>query len=305
MQVCNYVYDINSIKKDDIFVCVIGFEERSLYFLKKIISFSTIPNILALTFSDLNKKKVNVGIINDLKSYKAVVKECSYEQGYDVAKVIMDYLDEYSLPKSDVIIDYSSMPRTWYSTLPYELNNKYDNDFYYLYDVGEYPYDYKTYPSAGIKSYSQLGRTSLRDNKRMHIIGIGYDSVRTEALLSILNPDMYMVCSAHCSTDMEMEKKVREVNKRILDQAVSCTELFTDDFSFMLSRLCEIANEYLPLGDVIFVPDGPKPLIMAMSLVPQLLRKEGIVCMHISRNSEGYTIPKVSPTENVICFKVY
>ena len=99
-----------------------------------------------------------------------------------------------------------------------------------------------------------------------------------------------------------MERQVKEVNQQSIEQAVSCVSMHTDDFSYMTARLCEIAIEYLPLGDVIFVPDGPKPLIMAMSLVPQLLGKKGVVCIRIARNSQCHELIDVKPTDTILCF---
>ena len=113
---------------------------------------------------------------------------------------------------------------------------------------------------------------------------------------------MYTVCSAHYSQDSEMEQRVHVKNRKVLERAVSSASFFTDDFSFLVARLCEMANEYLPLGDVILVPDGPKPLIMAISLVPQIIGREGVVCMHVSRNRECYEPIEVQATENVLCF---
>jgi hypothetical protein len=102
-----------------------------------------------------------------------------------------------------------------------------------------------------------------------------------------------------------MEQRVCEVNKHIIEQALSFVSLCTDDFKHMVARLCEIAYEYLPLGDVVLVPDGPKPLIMAMSLVPQLLGKEGVVCMHVSRNPKCREFVNVSATGTIIGFNSY
>lgn len=73
----------------------------------------------------------------------------------------------------------------------------------------------------------------------------------------------------------------------------------------MVARLCEVAYEYLPLGDVVLVPDDPKPLIMAMSLVPQLLGKEGVVWMHVSRNPKCREFVNVSATGAIIGFSSY
>ena len=76
-----------------------------------------------------------------------------------------------------------------------------------------------------------------------------------------------------------------------------------DDFSFMISKLRDLANELLSTGDVILVPDGPKPLIFAMSLIPDLLNKNGLTCLHISRNSD-FSVVDVTATGTINGFSI-
>ncbi len=300
----NYQFDLSEISNDDVFICTLGYEDRSVYLLDKLIDKIRNDRIFVLCFEDLKETPSISCYLNRLEQMDIRTETVSYEHGYSVADKVSDYLKFTSPINGKVYVDYSSMPRTWYSMLPEKISESGVSDIVFLYDVGEYPVDYKAYPSAGIESYSIIGRSSLRDKKRLHIIGIGYDAVRTKALISILDPDMYSVCSAHYSKDSEMEKRVREVNQHVLEQAVSFVGLCTDDFSYMVARLCELANEYLPLGDVVFVPDGPKPLIMAMSLVPQIIKKEGVVCLHVARNSTCYKFMNVKPTDNIISFEI-
>ena len=298
----NIDFKYENVKINDIFICAIGYEERSRYLLNKMKDIVCNENILVLYFEDLKTSKEIMAYIEDKNVSSIKTVDIKYEQGEDAADIIISFLDELKDLAGKVYIDYSAMPRSWYSKLPFKISQGLLTEAYFLYVVGNYPCDYKAYPSAGIDSYSLIGRPTLRDQKRLHVIGIGYDSVRTEALLSILDPDMYAVCSAHYSLDNEMEQRVFEVNRKVIERAVSSASLVMDDFSFLVARLCEMANEYLPLGDVVFVPDGPKPLIMAMSLVPRIIDREGVVCMHVSRNLECYEPMDVEPTENVLCF---
>ena len=80
--------------------------------------------------------------------------------------------------------------------------------------------------------------------------------------------------------------------------------LHIEDFEFMVSKLCDTTNELLPAGDVILIPDGPKPLIFALSLVPNLVRKHGITCLHITRNNEHFEAVDVIATGTVHGFLV-
>ena len=76
--------------------------------------------------------------------------------------------------------------------------------------------------------------------------------------------------------------------------------LHLNDFEFMVSKMCETANELLPSGDIILIPDGPKPLIFAMSLVPLMIEKNGITCLHITRNKDHFEAVDVYAT-GVVC----
>ncbi len=72
----------------------------------------------------------------------------------------------------------------------------------------------------------------------------------------------------------------------------------------MVSKLSEIATEFLLLGNVILIPDGPKPLIFAISLIPDILCKSGLTCLHISRNSEYFEAVDVTATGTVYGFSI-
>ena len=199
------------------------------------------------------------------------------------------------------------MPRRWYYKLPILLKKilRELDKVYFWYVAGKYPGNYKTYPSAGIDSFSVFGKPSLRiGTKRTHIVGLSYDAVRTSALISILDPDSYITCNAYNKNNSEINNNVRLANTRVISMANMEVSLQIDDFFFMISKLCEIVNEFLPLGDVILVPDGPKPLIFAMSLIPLLVDKVGVICLHVSRNKEFYSAVDVEPTEIVYGFSI-
>jgi hypothetical protein len=49
----------------------------------------------------------------------------------------------------------------------------------------------------------------------------------------------------------------------------------------MLATLVDLSRKYLTYGDVALVPDGPKPMVAAMSLVPFYLEDKGVYCWHV------------------------
>ena len=75
----------------------------------------------------------------------------------------------------------------------------------------------------------------------------------------------------------------------------------------MISKMKGIINEYYYAGesDVVLVPDGPKPLIFVMSMMPWIMDKAGISCLHIIRNSKEVKKNNVKAKGTVIGFVAY
>lgn len=306
----NQEFDKNDINENDIFICALGYERRSFALYDQVKDIINAKNILIFIFDDyLEYDYISSSIEQIINLGESVIITVRYDSVTEVENGIIEMI-ERKLKEEDnlrIHIDYSSMPRRWYYNLPTILNAKLRNsdqlNFWYV--VGKYPGDHKAYPSAGIDSFVVVGKPSLRvDTKRTHVVGLSYDAIRTSAMISILDPSSYIACNAYNKYDKEIGNNVRCINERVISRAIMETSLQIDDFAFMISKLCEIANEFLPLGDVVFVPDGPKPLIFAMSLVPILLDKVGVSCLHVSRNNDLYYAVNVEATERIYGFTV-
>lgn len=306
----NQEFDIEFLNENDVFICAFGYEGRSLALYKKIKSVVLSSNILAFVFDDYKKYDYIANQIDEVINEKEIVIEkVKYESAIAVCNSIKEMVKAkmHSAEMVRIHIDYSSMPRKWYCRLPLLLrsNLREQDKVFFWYVAGIYPVDYEVYPSAGIDSFSVLGKPSLRiGTKRMHVVGLSYDAVRTSAMISILDPDSYIACNAYNRDNREISENVRFVNEQVISRASMEIFLRIDDFSFIISKLCEIVNEFLPLGDVILVPDGPKPLIFAMSVVPLLLERPGVTCLHVSRNKKYYSAVNVEPTDKIFGFSV-
>lgn len=306
----NEEFDKRCFNKNDIFICSFGYESRSMALYKNIKSVISQNNTLVFVFDDYQKYDYIVNQIDEVINEKEIIiVKVKYESVIEVCNTIKRMIQVKTQEEEAVTvhIDYSSMPRKWYCRLPLLLrsNLREQDKVFFWYVAGTYPVNYEAYPSAGIDSFAVLGKPSLRiGTKRMHVIGLSYDAVRTSAMISILDPDSYITCNAYDRNNREISDNVRLINEQIISRANMEISLQIDDFSFMISKLCEIANEFLSLGDVILVPDGPKPLIFAMSMVPLLLEKPGVTCLHVSRNKEYYSAVNVYSTENIYGFSV-
>lgn len=303
IKIKNAVFDPDLVEENDKLVCTLGYERRSSFILDKLIKKLKPQNVLVLCFVDLMNLPSIKAKVEALESIKVVVKYVNYRDYKLVYEAIKSFLLRNESSENKVFIDYSSMPRTWYSELPIKLD-PYIKGIEYVYVVGRYTRNETNFPCAGIDSFAMTGIPSLRNNGRLHVIGIGYDAIRTTGIVQRLDPDMYSICCARRSDDDQMEKRVKKANKSIIDQALFTTTVMMDDFPFMVAKLCEIAYEYVDFGDVVYVTDGPKPLIMAMSLVPTIVNKTGIVCVHFFRNQINYKFVDVYPTNRYISFSV-
>ncbi|MCM1063760.1 MAG: hypothetical protein NC420_04660 [Eubacterium sp.] len=301
----NFWFDQTILQVEDIFIGAIGYENRSEYMFKQICKKIDSNNILLFYFDDYSNFDRLKNEIDDIKTkYKMI--ERKYEEGDKVINDIISFLEEKDLERTQIHVDYSSMPRNWYCNMPMGLHKLYPQKVIFWYVRGTYPQNYEVYPSSGIETYNIIGIATLRsEQKRMHVIGLGYDVIRTKALLSIMDPDLYSVCSVHDDSAQDIGDNVQKMNFEIISQAFKSIDFNLDDVSFIYSKLCEMANEYNPIGDIIFVPDGPKPLIMAMALVPQTIAKPGISCLLVSRNKSCYEPIMVEPTNKIIGFGIY
>jgi hypothetical protein len=203
-----------------------------------------------------------------------------------------------------VHVDYSCMPRRWYCSLPLAIEKflRPQDRAYFWYSPGNYSIG--EYPTAGVSDFHVFaGRASLSARFRTHVFGLGFDRIRANAICSVLDPQ-YLVCFyADPGVKEDYVRKVQMDNRDILSQANLSFTLPINDFNASFTRLFAIASDFQQFGDVVFVPDGPKPLILASSLVPLVFGKAGTLCFHVARRKTKDHQPiDVVPTGDIYGF---
>lgn len=294
----------------DLFVFTIGHEPRSFYLYDIVKDSRNKNNTIVFCFDE---RGIRLDRITQLKKKGIEITNCSYTDNDSVQRKIVNLYKEHLVSHDHVQlhIDYSSMPRSWYCSIPSYLSTTMDknSELYLWYTAGLYPRSYKSYPSAAIESISVFSGVTLPsiDIKRYHIMGLGLDNIRTETVNTIVEPDLLICCYAYTSNNIAIKEQVQEVNKRILQSASLTVSLPMDNFEGMVDKLCGLAYDLLSKdAQVIFIPDGPKPLIMAMSIIPDLIKEPGITCLHISSNTSHYPQILIRPRENeVLGFHVF
>jgi hypothetical protein len=208
----------------------------------------------------------------------------------DLCEPLQDQLDDFLSShhpeqQVEIHVDYSSMPRRWYCVLPelIEESLRPGDRAFFWYTPGKYPVT--KYPTAGTSDFRVFsGRPSLSSQSRTHVFGLGFDRTRSQAIWSVLDPRNLICFYADPAAEEAYVERVRADNGEVLDAASYTFTVPLDDFATTFSKVTSVVSQFRNIGDVIIVPDGPKPLILASSLIPRYMEDpSGVVCFHVAR----------------------
>jgi hypothetical protein len=156
-------------------------------------------------------------------------------------------------------------------------------------------YDGAEFPTAGVSDISLFcGQPTITPRVRTHIFGLGFDRIRASAIFRVLDPQKLVCFYGDPGIRHDYVERVREDNRDLLAAAQFDFVAPIGNFPEAFSRVADVVRDFSRLGDVILVPDGPKPLVLASSLVPEFFGRRGIVSLHVKRRkdqlSEGLNI---------------
>lgn len=290
-----------------LFVFSCGYEERSLAQYKRLRD--KVPNgkIKFLCFSFSAFKKSGSRPKNDKIIKGDGVDSIQLDTGdWACAWATLQSLLQSDFPSMPPIyIDYSSMPRSWYCNFAVKVSQKELGDrVSFFYSLGEYSQE--QYPCVGYGEFHEFsGRPNITSTREINIFGLGFDSIRTHGIWTYLDPQISISLIAATSNNREQCERVKKENPEIIADSETVFEVRVDCFSNMLSTIVDISRKLLPYGDVALVPDGPKPMVLAMSLVPLYLDMSGVYCWHVGHvKPEGYEPIDVRSTGNFYGFQI-
>lgn len=282
-----------------LFVSVSGYESRSSFLVRQVLQQPRRANdrFLIVGFEDLSDKLSRPQNDEFYDSENLPITNCGTSRDAmfinRVVEELAALLSAGDAPDSiQVHIDYSCMPRHWYCPLPEILESELrENDrAFFWYTPGLY--NETIYPTAGTSDFHIFsGRASLSAKFRTHLFGLGFDRVRSQAIWSVLDPRNLVCFYGDPAVNPAYVERVRSDNREVLDAASFTFTVPVTDFSAAFSKIRSAVFQFRQLGDVVIVPDGPKPLVFASSLVPMTLDDlSGVVCFHVSkRKMEGFT----------------
>lgn len=274
-----------------LFICVSGYEERSIHWASRIVErYPANKNNYwsVLGFKDGKEELSRQKSDEFYSKHQIPVRDYASSDGWTVCIMVLKELATVirlaGNNRVEIHIDYSSMPRVWYCSLfeQVEKSIRSTDALFFWYAAGLY--EQGEYPTAGVSDISVFsGKPSLFPRNRTHVFGLGFDQIRASAIFRVLDPQNLICFYADPGIRHDYVKKVYVDNRDLLSSSKLVFTAPIGDFCAAFGRINAIAREALASGDVILVPDGPKPLVLASSIVPSFLKCAGVVSLHVRR----------------------
>lgn len=294
--------NIDDLCEITLFICAIGFEKRSSFLIEKLKNKNLVDNNNTICFYFLDHRN---NVSND--NYKLLSRFCitpididknEHSEMLEIVKTRINELKE-KFEKINIHVDYSSMPRNWYANLllsSSKLTRENDNLFFW-YSHGDYTNDIGHCSTAGADDFVIFsGKASIKPRKRSHILGLGYDKIKSDAIRTVVDPSTLVICYTYPLDNLKISHTIQAEHRMLFDSAAFSFSLPIENFNFIVNRIKEVVMDLREKGDVILIPDGPKPLILACSLIPTLIDRKGIICFHVKSHNENFIPENIKPT---------
>ncbi|ARI05607.1 hypothetical protein QK360_11325 [Pseudomonas aeruginosa] len=287
-----------------IFAC--GYEERSIYF----------PGLLdPKTF----KKSIVFGFASSLSDDAYVLNQEFYKSKlkviptpvdqYDLGKIFSILSEEFKdIPaggdsKFRMLVDYSSMPRLWYSEILnfikiYELDIPVLLDF--VYSVGEHSaskYEKQLSDPVVLPGCEAI---SAYNRETIGIFSLGFSDGGPICLHRKIEPDRSFSLVARPGALEDYTEKTLNINKFFLDN-VSQGTVFSplNSVQQCYETIREIFYPFKESAITVIVPFGPKPHALA-SIIASMNFPE-VTCLYSSLGSTG---SQVKPTTELVLSRI-
>ena len=295
-----------------IFIATSGYEKRGRHWASKVLDVlpgDSSAKWLVIAFTDCETDLSRSANNTFYRDHNIVTSSC-YSREKDiflelVRETVLRNVEAADNNLIEVHVDYSCMPRIWYCNLPKLLEPilRTQDRVFFWYSIGDYS-DIAELPTAGIDDFSIFaGKATLGAAFRTHLFGLGFDRIRSQSLLSVLDPQSLVCFYAGPYGGQDYHERIEKIHSELLSQTNYECSLPLDDFHYSFSKLSAIVKEFHNYGDIILVPDGPKPLIFISSLIPLFLEESGILCFHVTRRMDSnLQITDIPPAGPILGF---
>lgn len=292
-------YDIS------IFSC--GYEERASN-LATILQKERAGQALVFGFGGTKGKicKANEKVYRD--HLNAETTDLGYGETHRIISALRAEIEKHDIAKHvepfKILIDYSSMPRLWYSEILNFFKN-YDSplniEMDFVYSVGEH---------AQGDNPQQLGdpivlpgceAVATYSKHTVAIFGLGFDSGAPICMHSKIEPDNTFALVARPGALEDYSKKTLSINDEFIKESVD--EVIFSPLSSVkqtYDSLREIFFPYRTSAITVIVPFGPKP--HALAAIIAAMNYSSVTCLY---SSTGSSRSRVTATSELVLSRVY
>lgn len=290
-------YDIS------IFSC--GYEQRSSN-LAKIVNAGKAGKVLSFGFSG---EKSNSCIQNEkiFQEYLGTaVRDIGYKETQKIIDTVRNTVEGLNLEGRAirVLIDYSSMPRLWYS----ELLNFFKNfdsllpvELDFVYSVGEHIYTDQLQQLGDPIVLPGCEAVATYSKQTVAIFGLGFDSGAPICMHGKIEPDKTYAIIARPGALEDYSKKAYSINEDFITESVD--EVVYSPLSSVkqtYDSLREIFFPYRTSAITVIVPFGPKP--HALAAIIAAMNHPSVACLYSSTGSKP---SQVTATSELVLSRIH
>lgn len=266
----------------DVAILASGYEQRCTHVARKL---GTTParDVLVLGFDSLRQTQQRA--CNDRYFERKWPDSQMLLSGSDDGPVYQWLSDRVPVPRDGLrmLVDYSSMSRLWYAAL---LNwARYASGsgtiaLDMVYSVGAYDSRYTPIVIDEMLLVPGFEGGAFRLNEAVAVFGLGVYGVMAQCVLDHIEPDRVYAFYADPGANRNYARHVCRDNAAILERARAALPVPLAPVSEVAYTLASMVLPELRTSEVLLIPMGPKPHVLA-ALVVALWHKE-VGCLRVS-----------------------
>lgn len=267
----------------DLIFLASGFEERSCFTLSSIpdsvigkcvvLGFESSRNTLSRPKNDalFASRKLTPFVSSNPQAYEEHIKRSLLIAARSVVQRSLR-----------VFIDYSVMTRSWYSFLLTWLRYSAESvstdvDFVYVY--GKYESEFEPLHIDEISAIPGFEGGCAGARRTVAFFGLGYDRYATLAVNELIEPDHVTCYVARETPNDARSQRVLEQNKELIELSGTLPVYLPlgniqESFRILHEHFSQVPEE----DEVIAIPMGPKPHVLATLMVSQFVQR--VTCLH-------------------------
>lgn len=276
----------------DIAFFAIGYEDRSRHLLSTI-NPDNIAEYVIVQYPNVQE----CSLVKQLPNYH-ILKNSEDE----VYSMLNKYLQDKQVSTIRILIDYSSMGRAWYAAIInwaryIDLNSVYID---MVYCIGNYDNEFTPLKINQISTI--LGHEGVTSHKKtVAVFGLGFDRLAALCVIDKIEPDV--VLSFIASTMVyDYQDKAKQINDEFLKTYSQSDVMYfpIDSVEKTYRLMSELILVYLKEHNVLFVPMGPKPHILATILLST--KYPELINLYVQGRREPQ--PQVRSTDKYVCTNI-